>query len=155
MSFNNRDNRGGRKDFGRGGGRGFGGNRGDRQMFQAVCSNCGRECEVPFQPTGSKPVLCNDCFRNANGGSGSSGRNDRPQRGGFGERRSSAPRSDDRFEALNAKLDKILSLLEKRNDQIVDAPVVAEAENVELQPEETIVIEKKKKSKKSDSDTLE
>lgn len=35
---------------------------GTRQMFSATCSTCGREAKVPFQPTGSKPVYCSDCF---------------------------------------------------------------------------------------------
>jgi CxxC-x17-CxxC domain-containing protein len=39
-------------------------------MHKATCSTCGNICEVPFKPTGSKPVYCNDCFRN-NGGSDS------------------------------------------------------------------------------------
>jgi len=36
---------------------------GPREMFSATCSSCGREAQVPFQPTGSKPVYCSDCFR--------------------------------------------------------------------------------------------
>jgi len=28
--------------------------QGDRQMFSAVCSECGKECQVPFKPTGAK-----------------------------------------------------------------------------------------------------
>lgn len=36
--------------------------RGDRQMFTAVCASCGNSCTVPFQPTGEKPVYCRDCF---------------------------------------------------------------------------------------------
>lgn len=39
-----------------------GGYGGTRQMFTATCSSCGREAQVPFQPTGSKPVYCSDCF---------------------------------------------------------------------------------------------
>ena len=35
---------------------------GSRPMFSATCSSCGREAKVPFQPTGSKPVYCSDCF---------------------------------------------------------------------------------------------
>jgi CxxC-x17-CxxC domain-containing protein len=35
---------------------------GPREMHQAVCSNCGNQCEVPFEPRGDKPVYCNDCF---------------------------------------------------------------------------------------------
>ena len=59
---NFRDNRsGGGRNFGR---RSFGGDRGgDREMHSAVCSNCGKNCEVPFEPTGSKPVYCFDCFK--------------------------------------------------------------------------------------------
>lgn len=54
--FNNRRGGGG---FNRGGG-GF--NRGPREMHKAVCSECGKECEVPFKPTEGKPVFCRDCF---------------------------------------------------------------------------------------------
>lgn len=31
-------------------------------MYPAVCSQCGRNCEVPFRPTGEKPVYCSNCF---------------------------------------------------------------------------------------------
>ncbi len=32
------------------------------QMFSAVCATCGKNCEVPFKPDGSKPVLCSACY---------------------------------------------------------------------------------------------
>lgn len=44
----------------RGGGGGGGG--GYRQMHDVVCAECGRNTQVPFQPTGSRPVYCSDCF---------------------------------------------------------------------------------------------
>lgn len=31
-------------------------------MFEAVCADCGSKCQVPFKPTGSKPVYCSKCF---------------------------------------------------------------------------------------------
>ena len=34
-----------------------------RQMYTAICSNCGNEALVPFQPRGDKPVYCSDCFQ--------------------------------------------------------------------------------------------
>ena len=37
---------------------------GTRQMYDAVCTECGKPCQVPFQPRGDKPVLCSDCFKN-------------------------------------------------------------------------------------------
>jgi len=36
--------------------------KGPREMHKAVCSECGKECEVPFQPTEGKPVFCRECF---------------------------------------------------------------------------------------------
>jgi CxxC-x17-CxxC domain-containing protein len=45
-----------------GGSRSGGYDRGPREMFSATCSNCGREAQVPFKPSGSKPVYCSDCF---------------------------------------------------------------------------------------------
>lgn len=33
-----------------------------REMFPAVCDECGKETQVPFQPTSGKPVYCSDCF---------------------------------------------------------------------------------------------
>ncbi|MFA6447373.1 MAG: CxxC-x17-CxxC domain-containing protein [Patescibacteria group bacterium] len=32
-------------------------------MYEAVCSECGKDCEVPFRPTGSRPVFCSNCFK--------------------------------------------------------------------------------------------
>ena len=40
------------------------GNRGERQMYAAVCATCGKECQVPFQPHDDRPVYCSDCFKN-------------------------------------------------------------------------------------------
>jgi len=40
---------------------------GPRQMFHAVCSKCGRDCEIPFKPTGDRPVFCSDCFKSQGG----------------------------------------------------------------------------------------
>jgi len=34
-----------------------------REMFDAICSECGNDCKVPFQPNGEKPVYCSDCFK--------------------------------------------------------------------------------------------
>ena len=34
-----------------------------REMFPAVCAQCGKDTQVPFQPRGDRPVYCNDCFR--------------------------------------------------------------------------------------------
>ena len=53
------------------GGSSYGGARGgERQMYTAVCAQCGKQTEVPFQPRGDRPVYCSDCFRAQGGGGG-------------------------------------------------------------------------------------
>ncbi len=37
-------------------------NFGTRDMHKTVCSECKKECEVPFKPAAGKPVFCKDCF---------------------------------------------------------------------------------------------
>ncbi len=92
--FNDRRSGGGNRSFGGGGNRRFGGGGRDRderpRMFGAICSDCGKECEVPFKPTDSKPVYCSECFESGN--NRENRRNDRGDRrggdrGGFGGRR--------------------------------------------------------------------
>ena len=62
MNYDN--NRGGGSS---GGGGGFNNrapkrNFGPREMFKATCSDCGKECEVPFKPAENRPVFCRDCY---------------------------------------------------------------------------------------------
>ncbi|HVX85921.1 MAG TPA: CxxC-x17-CxxC domain-containing protein [Phycisphaerae bacterium] len=59
---------GGRGGYGGGGGGGRGGyggggDRGPRQMFPATCASCGQQTEVPFKPSGNRPVYCRECFQ--------------------------------------------------------------------------------------------
>jgi len=32
-------------------------------LYRAVCSDCGRECEVPFKPDPERPVYCRACWQ--------------------------------------------------------------------------------------------
>lgn len=34
-----------------------------REMHDAVCSDCGQPCKVPFKPSANRPVYCRECFR--------------------------------------------------------------------------------------------
>jgi len=125
MAYSNSGGRpsGGRNNFG--GRRPFGRPAGDRPMFKAVCSECGKECQVPFMPSGEKPVFCSACFAQ--------------KRGSLDTRRfSDGPRPSpitDQFAGLNTKLDKIIELL---TPKLVVAAV----------PEPKPVVEKKKKASK-------
>ncbi len=33
-----------------------------REMFDAICAQCGAETKVPFKPTPGRPVYCRDCY---------------------------------------------------------------------------------------------
>lgn len=107
------------------GGRNF--NRGgDRQMFDAICSNCGKACQVPFRPTGEKPVYCSDCFEKMGGGNDSPRRErfDRPRRN-FTDREQKPNQNKNQLDAINAKLDKLIKLLEpKVSEPITSEPIV-------------------------------
>lgn len=141
MSDYNRNSRsgGGRSDSrfgGRGGGgagRSFGGGGGrdyDRPaMHSAVCAKCGNECQVPFKPTGERPIYCSNCFESMRGGDddrrGPRRDFDRPN---FDDRRSRPQERDDRrtqpiqnngqitelLNSLHLKVDKLLNALEPK-----------------------------------------
>lgn len=34
-----------------------------REMFEAVCAQCGQIAMVPFRPNGDRPVYCKDCYQ--------------------------------------------------------------------------------------------
>lgn len=132
---------GGRSGFGRSSGRGFGDQGEERQMYQATCAECGNACDVPFRPTGNKPVYCRDCFSQIN--AGPDGRSDdhgkrgdrdsrRPSARNFDRDRSngvgghSVEHIDQQFAQLNEKLDKILRRLTPSYTRPA-APVESEA----------------------------
>ena len=41
--------------------------RPEREMHDAVCANCGKDCKVPFQPREDRPVYCSECFASMKG----------------------------------------------------------------------------------------
>lgn len=34
----------------------------ERSFTRVICSDCSKECEVPFKPSGDRPVYCKECF---------------------------------------------------------------------------------------------
>jgi CxxC-x17-CxxC domain-containing protein len=104
---------GGHRDGGREAG--FGPPRFDQQLHPATCSICGNPCQVPFKPSGDRPIFCRDCFRKEEGG--------RPERGGRFERDSRPPfKRPERFEhrapAGAQESGHIMRELEKINDKL-------------------------------------
>ena len=33
-----------------------------RQMYPAVCAQCGKQTEIPFEPRLDRPVYCSECY---------------------------------------------------------------------------------------------
>jgi len=38
-----------------------------RQLYSVKCANCGKQTEVPFKPSGDRPVYCRDCYMQKKG----------------------------------------------------------------------------------------
>ena len=64
-SYGSRDSYGGGNSYGSSDsyGGGYSSGRGQREMHSTTCSSCGKEAQVPFVPSGDKPVYCSDCFQ--------------------------------------------------------------------------------------------
>lgn len=116
-----------------GGGRprkpGFGGPRGPGgfggELHDATCASCGKPCRVPFRPTGSKPVLCGNCFKRDGGASANPKRFERSSFGErpfkkFGDRpqQSGGPGSiEARLASIERKIDALLEALAEAEDE--------------------------------------
>ena len=170
-NFQDRDNRGG---GGFRGGRpgGFqkkswgndrGGDRGEVTMHKATCNECGKSCEVPFRPSGDKPVYCNDCFAGkrdstndrgprkdfGNRGPSRDFRNDRPApRGDFSRPSGSSDDTKKVLAEINTKLDRLVNAIEKLTGakKTIEEPV--EKAKKEERPSISDVVKKAVKSSK-------
>lgn len=144
----NYNNRGGGRSGGRGfggrggGGRGFGGDRGRPQMHQATCADCGNRCEVPFKPTGDKPVFCSNCFESS--GRGMSRPNREQARPRFDER----SKSNEDHQAIKSQIDRLESKLDKIL-RILAPVITSEAKAEEVKEEVPAKKPAKKTAKKT------
>ncbi|MBU1868213.1 hypothetical protein KJ608_01995 [Patescibacteria group bacterium] len=119
--------------------RGFGGRDLKRPLLHdAVCDKCGKDCKVPFKPSGERPIYCSDCFEKKD--------KDSP-RGNLGGRDSG------RFLQSNISDRSILQLVEKINilniklDTIIDLLSLAGEKKPELVEVKTKKSEKSKTKK--------
>lgn len=119
-----------------------------QEMFDAVCDECGKDCKVPFRPSGDKPIYCSDCFEKRGGRDrgrpsrrGTSKRSFRDE-GSSGSLKGVNAKSIEKLtqsiEALNKKLNNIIELLSAKKGK----PVVKESKP------KTIKVKKEKKVKK-------
>jgi CxxC-x17-CxxC domain-containing protein len=135
-----------------GGGRGFGGggfdrNRGPVTMHQAVCDQCGKPCEVPFRPTGEKPVYCNTCFagKKEMGDNRGGDRFSQSPRPNFGNASAAKGGNDRQLEMLNAKMDRLVRAVEI----MAKIKPLAEEGKAKEAVKKTPAVKSKKSAKKS------
>lgn len=115
-----------RNDFGR---------SNDREMFSAVCDNCGQECKVPFKPSSDKPIYCSKCFEDV--APKRDDRNDRPRERSGGNDNGQFKAQ---LEGINEKLDRLITLLSPKEKAV-------KKEKKEEKSEEKKTVAKKKVAK--------
>jgi CxxC-x17-CxxC domain-containing protein len=81
-------------------------------LHDAICSKCGDPCQVPFRPTGSKPIYCKKCF--IKDGAPAPKRFGDRERPSFGARPAAAAPD-------TAKLEARLTAIEKKLDTLIEA----------------------------------
>ncbi len=148
---------GGRQSFGgRGGGRDFRGGRDEeREMFTATCADCGKPCQVPFRPTGEKPVFCNDCFASKKGAEMGGSERRFERRDDRREERAPRPEARDtriddlatQVRELHAKLDALIMVMDVKQEESKRNPVTIEAmpKNAKTKKVEAAIAERKAK----------
>ena len=131
------ESRGGNRFENRGNDRGFNDrprNSFDKPLFNAICDECGDNCQVPFEPRNGKPVLCSNCFANKDGRGDSRSFSPSPR---------AASGSVD-LSGINAKLDKIIKMLTPETPKDITEKIL---ETIEMTSEKEVVPAKKKAKK--------
>ena len=108
-------------------------------MYQAICDQCGKPCEVPFRPVEGRPVFCTTCFGTKRDGGDNRG-GDRSSQRGFSDSKT-ITRTDfggfvgrengdevrKQLELLNGKMDRLVKAMEMMASPVAAAkPVIAE-----------------------------
>jgi len=153
-NFNQQDRSGSRRDYGRGDFRKRDFNdRGERrEMFKAVCSACGKDCEIPFEPRDGRPVYCSDCFEKKEGGSRAprdfhdrgQRRPERSDRPDFERKEAPVIQNNSQLQEISNKLDRILDVLTASSSKKEVGEAVPEKKK-EAKAEKKISKVKKKK----------
>ena len=113
---------------------GFGGNKfgGDKEMFDAICADCGKPCKVPFRPTNDRPVFCRDCFAKNGGPAGKAKFGDASRKdSGF----NTSKANDDvkkQLDTMNVKLDNLIKIVSGMTGGAVSETKVKEKEEVKI-----------------------
>ncbi len=153
-SFGKRSFGGGDRGGDRGGFRGGDRREGGRsEMHAATCSECGNACEVPFRPTGARPIFCSNCFGKQKSQEGKS------FGGGSRERSFDRPRFENKrpdFRTAPAQDNKALNEL-KQQMEIMNNKLerIMKAVGTEFSEEKPTVKKKEEKAPKKSEEKKE
>lgn len=69
----------------------------ERIFTRAICSDCNKECEIPFKPSTDRPVYCRECFpKHKKSDSFNSDRDNRPEKRDFSRKSHSDKRQTEK-----------------------------------------------------------
>ncbi len=146
-------------NFNRGGKRGGRTSMGEKpQMHQVTCNDCGVRCQVPFKPTGERPVYCSECFENhSEGGRFKKQTTSRTSRkeesnccqGTTQEQLKHYNNFSDKMDEVIGRLDKIIGFLsESKRDLDLKSALKTAKKEVKKEAKKEVKKEVKKKPKK-------
>ncbi len=82
---------------------------------RAICADCKKECEVPFKPSGGRPVYCKECFsKREKGDSFYTNRDNRPEERDFPRERRSDKRQAKKRQKPVKKNEPFFARIKKR-----------------------------------------
>lgn len=87
----------------------------ERTYTRAICADCKKECEVPFKPSGGRPVYCKECFsKREKGDSSYTNRDNRPEERDFPRERRSDKRQAKKRQKPVKKKEPFFARIKKR-----------------------------------------
>ena len=77
----------------------------EKAYTRAICADCNKECEIPFKPTGDRPIYCKECLpKHKKGNPFNTNRDNRPEKRDFPrERRPDKTRLEKREKPVKKK----------------------------------------------------
>ncbi len=86
----------------------------ERNFTKVICADCKKECQVPFKPTGDRPVYCRECLPKHQDGSSFREKHDsRSREGDFAQGR----RFDKPYGSENRRSGKKKSIFRRRKER--------------------------------------
>ena len=88
----------------------------ERTFTRVTCSNCSKECEIPFKPSGGRPVYCKECFSKRKQNSQfSTSRDNRPEERTFPQKRHFDKRQSKKRQKPDTEKEPFYARIKKRH----------------------------------------